>query len=126
MFLLIPFPITGLASNAISILDDVDFERTMNLFRIAESYAALCFWKLALNYSNHDELMADAYTQTIFKIARCIDVDIRRLPVSMLLALSRSEIYKINIAQRDGLNDAIGFLADDDLLVKLCAVDVLC
>ena len=69
--------------------------------------------------------MADGYTKTIFELARCRDVDIRRLAVSTLLAFSRNETYKINIAQRDGLNAAIGFLADDDLLVKLCAVDIL-
>ena len=63
MFLFIAFPITGLASNAISILDDVDFERTMNLFRIAmkrHGEARNALRKRLLAYRSESQVSSDS------------------------------------------------------------------
>lgn len=53
----------GLASNAISILDDVDFERTMNLFRIAmkrHGEARNALRKRLLAYSSESQVSSDS------------------------------------------------------------------
>jgi hypothetical protein len=89
------------------------------------SNVSLCFWKLAANSFNHEDLMTERYFQTLLELATFSHIETRRMSAAALLNLSHNEIQRCAVANKGGLRVATALLSDDDGVVRISAAQIL-